>query len=734
MKIPTMLLRRVLIDLGLQSSDTIDKDYDYCHSRYQREGMSFLTITLPALDDALLKGLTQGRLTRNMFTGFRSVSKRRNLPALLSGYFRRIFDDDGFVLDEPDVCAIAAIRQVTRLFKKVELPCSEPRVKAAYERYRSNDGEVDWRSRNCHFDSGLFSTVSGILWSGLEVFAGQLYCFPSIFGPGATAERLKRNERNTVKAWPKRSEGFFPSSFHAASSEHSDSLSGIRFVEEEEEEPVRVVQVPKTLKTPRTISVEPSYTMLMQQSIAKPLMVWLESKEFGFQSIRFVDQSINRRLARAGSLDGSLATIDLKDASDLVSNDLVQTIFRGPCPTFLGFIQSCRTTKARMPDKTIVPLRKFASMGSALCFPIEAMVFFTIIMYALVKSSGRVPSRRLLQALAKDVAVYGDDIIVPSLMAPVVMETLEAFGLKVNHDKSFHTGLFRESCGGDYYNGVDITPVYVRQWDDTGTLSSASQLVAYTALSNTFYTKGLWHVSQSIRDHVESCLRRRRVGRKSNPIRIPKARNPIGVVHFASFIFDTNVEYKREASGYRVRGLKIKSSPQADCPSDLDGFLGLSFRSREFCERIQELKNSLRLSPSPRWISQSEYLDEPQLRLGSSREYHQSCERSRGREELSPPLSRRDVPFGVIPPDGHGSSFDNDEPVFGDLWNEGYDAELSRYESYQDQVINLRTTGWQRDPLEHLKAPQRITLYTSDRPHALCLKRGWTASQAGLQW
>jgi hypothetical protein len=34
----------------------------------------------------------------------------------------------------------------------------------------------------------------------------------------------------------------------------------------------------------------------------------------------------------------------------------------------------------------------------------------------------------------------------------------------------------------------------------------------------------------------------------------------------------------------------------------------------------------------------------------------------------------------------------------------------------------------------HLSAKYGASLYTSDRPHALCLKRGWTASQAGLDW
>lgn len=714
MKRPTMLLQRVLLDVGLQLSDTIDKDYREICSRYQKEGMSFLTITLPTLDEALIRGLTEGRLTRDMYTGFRSVSRRRRLPALLQGFFSRIFGDDGCVLDAPDVCAIIAIRQVTRLFKKVELPCSKPRIKAAYERYQSNDAEVDWRNRSRLLDSSLFGTICGILWSGLEVFSGELYCSPGIFGPGATAEKVKRNERFSIKEWPARCEGSFPLSYHALPREDCDTIRGIEILEEEEERPVRVVQVPKTLKTPRTISVEPSYMMLMQQSVAKPLMVYLESRSFGFQSIRFADQSVNKELARVGSMDGSLATIDLKDASDMVSNDLVKGIFGGPCPTFLQLIQDCRSTKAQMPDKTIIPLRKFASMGSALCFPIEAMVFFTIIMYALVKHSGRVPSRRLLQALAKDVAVYGDDIVVLSEMAPVVMTELEAFGLKVNHDKSFLTGPFRESCGGDYYKGVDVTPAYVRQWDDTGTLSMSSHLVAYVSLSNTFYMKGLWHACQYLREEVSKRVR----------APIPLARHPIGCLHFTSFLRDSNVTWDSKLHGYRVKGLRVRSQRETDCPTNVAGFLGLAFQSRFFRERLQRLKDTVNMAS--RYTSVEEYLITPEPgsrawlgQLGGVYGPSTVC----GDESLLP-THLSELRKGDHRSPTNGNSVQNP-------W--GSDGCLFRDQWWGIDSLHRSRSVWSRDTLL-LKPIVSRSMYTSDRPHALCLKRGWTASQAGLQW
>ena len=720
MKLPTMLLERVLLDVGLQLVDTIDLDYREICRRYENEGMSFLTITLPTLDDALLKGLSRGHLTCEDFKGFRPMSRHGSLPALLSGFFRRVFHSDGSIMEEPDVCAIFAIRQVTRLFKKVELPCSNARVKAAYERYLSNDREVDWRSHRTPMDGKLFSAVCDILWSDLEVFSEELYCSPGIFGRGATAERVKRNERHSIKQWPERAENHFPSSYHAVHREDSEALAGLEFITEEQEQPVRVVQVPKTLKTPRTISVEPSYMMLMQQSIARPLMVYLESKRFGYRSICFTDQTVNANLARLGSLDGSLATIDLKDASDMVDNDLVREIFERPCPTFYGFVQACRSTRAQMPDGTIVPLRKFASMGSALCFPIEAMVFFTIIMYSICKESGIVPSRRALLKIAKHVAVYGDDIIVDSSMASVVMERLEDFGLKVNRDKSFLTGLFRESCGGDYYAGVNVTPTYVRHWDDSGTLRDSSQKVAYVSLSNTLYVKGLWHACQYLRDEISVRFK----------TRIPLSQHPIGVLHFSSFMRSDGLSYDSKLHGYRVRGYRVRAQTEMDAPCDMGGFLSLSFSARCFEQRLGELESHLSRTYDPeRVLGQYLGLDgdfgKPKLH-----EY---------RFGIDPDGSPDGTPVELqlqSPSASPGYGRDRGFLASSEELSGAANAKLHR--AYPSETYGSILSQSRRDTrmenLRHLISARGSRLDASDRPHALCLKRGWTASPAGLVW
>jgi len=86
-------------------------------------------------------------------------------------------------------------------------------------------------------------------------------------------------------------------------------------------------------------------------------------------------------------------------------------------------------------------------MGSALTFPLEAMIFLGIVVLAASKVRHVSVTMEFVRSLHGSVRVYGDDIIVPVDIAEGAVELLEVFGLRVNRSKSFWTGKFRESCG-----------------------------------------------------------------------------------------------------------------------------------------------------------------------------------------------------------------------------------------------------------------------------------------------
>jgi hypothetical protein len=97
------------------------------------------------------------------------------------------------------------------------------------------------------------------------------------------------------------------------------------------------------------------------------------------------------------------------------------------------------------------------------------------------------------------VYVYGDDIIVPSLFYEEAVNGLQRIGLIVNLSKSFADGPFRESCGGEYYNGIDVTPVRVRKF----IRSQGSGLATNADLANSFVAKFGLQDSLNLIDIIE---------------------------------------------------------------------------------------------------------------------------------------------------------------------------------------------------------------------------------------
>jgi hypothetical protein len=147
-------------------------------------------------------------------------------------------------------------------------------------------------------------------------------------------------------------------------------------------------------------------------------------------------------------------------------------------------------------------------MGSALCFPVEAMVFTTII-FAAIAYERRVPlTRELITSLRGKVRVYGDDIIVPVEYVQPVIQWLEAFGLRVNTDKSFWNGKFRESCGGDFFDGEWVTPVRLKH-DLPRSLADVKGVVGLAAFRNLLYEGGYWTTASKIDDRMSRLLKGR---------------------------------------------------------------------------------------------------------------------------------------------------------------------------------------------------------------------------------
>jgi hypothetical protein len=278
--------------------------------------------------------------------------------------------------------------------------------------------------------------------------------FPS-HGPGAVTTKKERWTR-----WYSTIESVYPYSDYAFLAQCQDHLSDLDCCSDGDIE-AKVIAVPKDSRGPRLICVHPAEAIWFQQGVRRELerAISLTRSSIGPWPrgyVRFNDQSVNGKIALTSSRSRRYATIDMKEASDRISETLVQVLF-GSHYKYFG---CCRAQKFVIPSLGSFrnlrgDINCYAPMGNATTFPVQSLVFWAICVASL---------QRLGFHQAGAAFVFGDDIIIPSECCEAVINDLESFGLLCNRSKSFYKGAFRESCGVDAFNGIDVTPT---RWKTT---------------------------------------------------------------------------------------------------------------------------------------------------------------------------------------------------------------------------------------------------------------------------
>lgn len=205
-----------------------------------------------------------------------------------------------------------------------------------------------------------------------------------------------------------------------------------------------IVLVPKNAKTHRVIAKEPHVNSYLQKGFGASIRECLRIRA----GINLNDQSSNQRLAQEGSREGTLATIDLSGASDTISKELVHFLL--PTDWYLA-LASLRCPFGRLEGQWIF-YEKFSSMGNAYTFELESLIFWALADAAVTIVGGD-----------RTVSVYGDDIVVPTAAYEFVATVISFAGFRVNAQKSFSSGPFRESCGKDYFFGILVRPIFLKE-------------------------------------------------------------------------------------------------------------------------------------------------------------------------------------------------------------------------------------------------------------------------------
>ena len=503
MKSLESLLQSILYDIEDQCRVSTRQDLKKILSRVKDEGLSFLTITLSNYGADFQKSLDRGYVDHTLFKSF---AFKGALPQMFGGLLDLVFDrGTGRLLQYPSIDAIRCLRQISLMWAKIAIPCTEDRVRKAIDKYMECESDVRI-SDQCYIEEHRddFLRMCRKLWPRVLSRVDQLVYQEGLrpkHGPGVTADLQFGNAKWNNSTWTSRLELEFPSWRYLRTSWRDVLANPVVHHEPGSELPVKVITVPKTQKTPRIIAVEPTSMQYAQQAVADAIVEALKSDILLSAFIDASSQVPNQQMAKEGSLTGSLATLDLSEASDRVSNQHVRDLLQNH-PWLARAVDACRSRKAVVDGYGVIRLAKYASMGSALTFTFEAMVFLTVVFLGIERVLKRQLTHKDIKSFVGQVRVYGDDIIVPTRYADAVRNELEAFGFRVNVDKSYWNGKFRESCGKDYYDGHDVTVTRVRREIPTRK-AHTEEIISAVSLRNQLYMSGYFKAAAYLDGVVE---------------------------------------------------------------------------------------------------------------------------------------------------------------------------------------------------------------------------------------
>lgn len=201
----------------------------------------------------------------------------------------------------------------------------------------------------------------------------------------------------------------------------------------------KVVTVPKNAKTDRTIAIEPGINSWLQLAVGKMIRRRIRR----VLGINLNQNALNRAMARLGSLTGEVATLDFRNASNTIAYRLIQALL--PEDWWI-VMRALRSPVCQLPDGSLHSCEMFSSMGCGFTWELESLIFVA----AAIAVCGN----------SDLIAIFGDDVTLPSWGVDRYSGFVAALGFEVNGEKTYSTSYFRESCGSYFFNGKDVKPIY----------------------------------------------------------------------------------------------------------------------------------------------------------------------------------------------------------------------------------------------------------------------------------
>lgn len=579
-----------------------ERDLQTIARRTRCNGLVFLAKTLPSLFSELLLYLETGHASYPDF----KLKPGKNYPVLFSGLFRHIYSTTCDQCTKAKI--IGLLYQMTNTFKKLKGPYT-------------NDVLGEQLAEFCEVDNSLYTSseeedaTMTIILNKARALINRIFKDFSIDdsrliprpGPGATNHPTIKAVRYHPHVLYDQLEDLMPSNiWHSPTTcvprnyEHmcvgvkvSPQMDPIDDETSQEAAPTsRFKFVNKEFGKPRGICIEELEMQWRQQAFRSYLYDHVERHPLTKGYVNFTDQTINGKLALANSkmnLESAtrLATGDMSSASDRISRKLVERLFDGT--ELYKYLDALSTRVIKLPHIPGYDLpdelqcKKFAPMGSAICFPVMALVHYVLI--KAIISTFHEP-----HIYDARVWVYGDDLIYPCIYADTIYRWLPKFGMKLNTGKSFYRSLFRESCGKHAYNGVDITPIRIKSiLINPPVMRDLAASLRYEA---SLYLKGYNKTAELLRTYIRKAL---------TGVYLPYVHSESPVIGFKRPLGDALVDetFKLFCSKrwcketqqwlYKARVLAARSSDESPPVSVRDLYLRKQVESPLVVDRLDEV-------------------------------------------------------------------------------------------------------------------------------------------------
>nr|QIS88006.1 MAG: RNA-dependent RNA polymerase [Cooper virus] len=271
-------------------------------------------------------------------------------------------------------------------------------------------------------------------------------------------------------------------------------------------ETTRLAMVPKSSFINRMIEVSQTWNVWLQlgygreiESRLRRIGIYLRPKD-GFHTPTY-----HGRLAKRGSLDGSVTTADFASASDRISLEVVKRLLKKSDPMWLYWLTQLRSTHFEL-EGVRYRHQIFSGMGNGFTFPLETLLFYCIARVVTHPQEGLV-------------SAFGDDVILPSTAFQAFVDISSAWGLKINVEKTYSsTDPFRESCGYDYFKGHRV---FKNKCPEYRGGSEVGSILYITGMHNLLYRLGTEEEQCALDPRYAEAMCRARRGAERLKLQIP---------------------------------------------------------------------------------------------------------------------------------------------------------------------------------------------------------------------